>query len=133
MEPSARDEFFGEVISTYSRAEAIEDGELLDVSEAAKTVGIPYPVAMTCAAYVLCVELSPAAERACQDERGRLHDVVWMLRNEMQRANVKQNRLTFKLLCVTRSTRPSFVELRAVCGPGDTADPVITILLPEES
>ena len=40
-------EIFGEPISTYTRAEAIEDGVLVDVSETAAEAGITFPVAIT--------------------------------------------------------------------------------------
>ena len=35
------------VISSYTRAEAIEDGVLVDVSKVAREAGIKYPVAVT--------------------------------------------------------------------------------------
>jgi hypothetical protein len=40
--------------------------------------------------------------------------------------------LSFQLLVVTRTNRPSLVTLKATCSPGDNGEPVITILLPEE-
>jgi len=46
QEPSAK-EVFGEVISTYTRAEAQDDGVLIDVTEIAKEAGIVYPVAIS--------------------------------------------------------------------------------------
>ena len=41
----------------YTRADAIADGVLNDVSEIAKEAGIRYPVAMTSAAWSECVEV----------------------------------------------------------------------------
>ena len=38
---------FGDVIDVYTRAEAIEDGVLVDVTETAKEAGIVYPTAVT--------------------------------------------------------------------------------------
>jgi uncharacterized protein YunC (DUF1805 family) len=38
---------FGEVIHAYTRAQAIEDGTLVDVTETAKEAGIKYPTAVT--------------------------------------------------------------------------------------
>ena len=38
---------FGEIICSYTRAQAIKDGVLIDVSEAAKEAGFKIPVAMT--------------------------------------------------------------------------------------
>src|ERR1019366_6309710 len=46
-EPQMTNELFGEVISSYSRAQAIEDGVFVDVSATAKEAGIKFPVAMT--------------------------------------------------------------------------------------
>ncbi|MCX6698305.1 MAG: hypothetical protein NTV68_00020, partial [Methanomicrobiales archaeon] len=42
---------FGEVIFRYTRAQAIEDGVLIDVTVTAKEIGIKYPVALTTAVY----------------------------------------------------------------------------------
>jgi hypothetical protein len=41
--------------------------------------------------------------------------------------------IAFELLCVTTSVRPSRVALRTVVGPGDDAEPVVTVMLTEES
>ena len=41
--------------------------------------------------------------------------------------------VTFQVLCVTDSPTPSPVTLRANVGPGDTGEPVITVMLPDES
>ena len=120
-----------EVISTYTRADALADGDLVDVSETAAEAGIRYPTAMTRAAWAMAVEWTRDA--GLQDERGRLWDVVWMLRNAMKRASGSE--LTFTVLVVpnVRGARlPKSVELRAVCGPGDTEEPVVTIMLPLE-
>ena len=48
-------ELFGEVIYAYTRAEAIADGVLIDVTETAKEVGFRLPVALTAAAWADCV------------------------------------------------------------------------------
>ena len=71
---------FGEVISEYSRRTAIEDGVLVDVSTTAREAGITFPVALTRAVWDRYVEV-PEGLRG-QDERGRLWDVVYMVREE---------------------------------------------------
>ena len=43
------DKLFGEVIYTYTRAQAIEDGVLIDATEMAKETGFKWPVALTAA------------------------------------------------------------------------------------
>jgi hypothetical protein len=121
-----------DLISAYSRSEALADGLLVNVTETAREAGFLYPVALTRAAWELCVALSPPAERAGNDERGRLWDVLWMMRWAVGRSRGGPD-IAFELLCVTTSTRPSRVALRAVVGPGDDAEPVVTVMLPEES
>ena len=118
-------------ISRYTRAQAIEDGVLVDVSETAREAGIRIPVAVTRAVWERYVTLTPAAERAGNDKRGRLWDVVWMLRFGIV-ANRNKSEFLYQLLVVTDSVRPSRVTLKAMCGPGDDAEPVITVLLPDE-
>jgi hypothetical protein len=121
-----------ELISVYTRAEALADGVLVDVTDTAREAGFLYPVALTREAWDLCVALSPAAKRAGNDERGRLFDVIWMMRWAVGRSSGGPQ-VTFELLCVTTSVRPSRVALRSVVGPGDDGEPVVTVMLPEES
>lgn len=65
-----------DVISTYTRAEALADGELVDVTERAKELGFRYPVALTRGAWAECVAWTRGG--GWQDESGRLADVLWM-------------------------------------------------------
>ena len=124
-----RDDFV--LISRYSRAEAIDDGTLVDVTAIAKEAGIKLPTALTREVWESYVALSPAALAAGNDERGRLWDIVWMFRCAAVRAP-DGSEITFELHVVTTDVEPSLVTLKAICGPGDDAAPVITILLPEQ-
>src|ERR1039458_9449603 len=45
------DPVFGNVIYSYTRKQAIEDGVLVDITEMAKEAGIKYPVAITSTAF----------------------------------------------------------------------------------
>ncbi len=120
-------------ISSYTRAQAIEDGVLVDVTAMAREAGLKYPVALTRAVWAMCVVLSPAAERACNDQTGRLWDVLWMLWIAAKRARAGTSEIVFAIRCVTTTVTPSHVALRAIVGPGDDAEPVITVMLPDES
>ena len=127
-------DIFGEVISSYSRAQAITDGILVDVSETAREAGFIFPVAMTRAAWSDCVEWSEAdsQRQTHQDESGRLWDVLWMASRAARRGGEE---IRFQLYRVARGgcgTRPRLVTLKALCGPGDDAEPVITIMMPGE-
>ena len=72
-------EIFGEPIYAYTRAQALEDGVLVDVTEWASADkgfigGFTCPVAMTRALWAK-VE---APRGSIQDTRGRAHDVLWL-------------------------------------------------------
>ena len=134
---SELEEFFGETISAYSRAEAIADGSLVDVTETAREAGIRFPVAVTRAVWESCVAWDERAQRkAYQDESGRLWDVVWMTMMAIRKAtNRGTDRITVELHRIPRegrATTPKLVTLTAYCGPGDEAAPVITIMQPGE-
>ena len=57
---------FDPVISVYTRAQAIEDGILVDVSETAREAGFKIPVAITRAVWDRLVAL-PEGYRGFQD------------------------------------------------------------------
>jgi len=121
-----------EVISRYTRAQAIADGVLVDVSETAREAGIKFPVALTRTVWTKYVEVPEGV--VAQDESGRLWDVLWMLRCQVRRS--QGDTVHFQLYVRNhnreRLTRQDLVTLKAVCGPGDDAEPVITIMLPDE-
>jgi len=79
-------ELFGEVISTYSRAQALEDGVLVDAAPTAREAGFKWPVAITSAAWADCVAWSDAdSERQVhQDQSGRLWDVLFMAQHAIR-------------------------------------------------
>lgn len=125
-------ELFGEPIHTYSRAEAIEDGLLVDASEQAQEAGFRIPVALTAAAWADCVawNATDSMRQTYQDESGRLWDVLWMSAQAARKGGGE--RMTFQLYRVPRGgrgMRPRLTTLQMVIGPGDAGEPVITILL----
>src|ERR1700755_997806 len=67
-----------DLIHRYSRADAIRDGVLIDVSTTAREAGIRWPVALTAPVWSQFVAVPRGV--VCQDEAGRLWDVLWMLR-----------------------------------------------------
>ncbi len=118
-----------EVIDCFTRRQAIEDGILVDVTPAGKEAGVTYPVALTRGVYESYVAVPPGVKG--QDLEGRLCDVLWMLvcgiRSQRHAAEVR-----FKLFVRNDNRRPRLVELKAVCGPGDEGEPVITVMHPWE-
>lgn len=126
------DDVFGKTISSYTRAQAIADGVLVDVSAMAREAGFRIPVALTSAVWADCVAWTDADSG--RGESGRLWDVLWMGALAAKRAHGAQ-RIAFQLNRVPRDGRTT--QLRPVVlnlhiGPGDNAEPVITILMPNE-
>ena len=129
--------FFGNVISTYTRAQAIEDGVLVDVGSTAQEAGFRWPVALTVGAWADCVAWTEddSRQQVYQDESGRLWDVVFMASHAIRTRRDSGDRLLFQLYRVPRDGRSSKAvktTLKLIVGPGDAGEPVITILLPNE-
>lgn len=123
-----------EIIYAYTRAEALADGVLVDATSTAEEAGFTIPVALTRAAWEECVTWDPDHGQ-WQDEAGRLWDVCWMAFCAA-RLRPGRDRVTFHVLRVPNRPRTRIargVALVAHVGPGDTADPVVTIMLPGES
>jgi len=122
-----------EVIHTYTRAQAIDDGVLVDVGEAARVAGVKFPVALTAGVWSL-VENIPKKWQGIQDVAGRLWNVVWMLRCAIGRARGSEIRYKLILHHAPSEGAPGwkYVTLKALCGPGDAGEPVITVMLPHE-
>lgn len=118
------------LIHSYTRREAISDGVLIDVSETAQEAGFRFPVALTHAAWVTCVSVPDGI--ACQDEAGRLWDVLTMLRHACRSAGRERSTLYFDVLVLNDENGPMPVRLKCVCGPDDDLAPCLTVMLPEE-
>ena len=119
-----------ELIFSYTRKQAIADGVLIDVTVTAREAGIKFPVALTAAARAKCVAVPPGVQ--CQDEAGRLWDVLWVFRSAARNANGQTLFFAVHVRDGNRRGVPPLVRLKAVCGPGDDAAPVVTIMLPDE-
>jgi Family of unknown function (DUF6573) len=119
-----------DIIHRYTRADAIADGTLIDASSLAREAGIKFPVALTAAAWAKCVAVPPGV--ACQDEAGRLWDVLWLLGCASRNQSGPEVRFAVRVRNTNRAGMPPLVQLKALCGPGDQGEPVITVMLPEE-
>jgi hypothetical protein len=117
-----------DVIHTYTRAQALADGVLIDISPLAAEAGFCYPVAVTAAVWQI---LEPSAElaRLGQSATGRAWDVLQVLRAAIRHSG-HTDRIHFAPLFVLDAAHPvpQPVQLWALCGPGDDEAPVITVL-----
>src|SRR5262249_40620714 len=101
-----------DLIHRYTRAQAIADGALIDVSSTAREAGIHYPVALTAAVWQKCVAVPPGV--LCQDEAGRLSEA-----NREGRRIHEREPMGFARSCLGRTLRRPCLG-RASRTPGGT-------------
>jgi len=120
---------FGDVIYSYTRAQAIADGFQVDVSQSAREAGIRFPVFLTRTVFDAYVKVPEGIQG--QDEAGRLWDILTMVRFAIHKAAPDQTRLTFNLFVRNQSRRRELVQLAASCGPldSDKPTPAITVMM----
>jgi hypothetical protein len=133
---NSSNDFFGSVIYSYTRNQAIEDGELVDVSSTAKEAGFKLSVAVTRSVWCQYIEWTPADDdkQTVQHESGRLWDILWKL-SLACRCCANDSTLNYHLYVIPRdghSRKPRQIELKAVIGGGDNGEAVITVMLPDE-
>lgn len=123
-----------ELVHAYARAQALADGVLVDVTEAASPAGMlggfTVPVAVTAALWS-AIEAIPKGLAGLADVRGRLHDVLWMARVAAQRLH-RESSGTFGVLLPTQGSRKRLQALRIEIGPNDLGGPCVTIGFPED-
>lgn len=119
-----------QLIHVYTRKQALEDGNLVDVSKLASEARLRFPTAVTAAVWAKYVVVPEAVP--WQDETGRLWDILWMLRVQISQGRANQRVLFFLLQVCNEEDNPELVTLKAHVGPGDEGEPVITIMLPDE-
>lgn len=136
-----------DVVFSYSRQDALDDGVLVDVSEQAVAVGIRYPVALTETVWARYAENDApgqsAVERvdamlrafalAARRSSGNEQELLFTLHVSMRDRGdwVETEALPMPATGLTRETH-RLVQLKAHCGPGDHGEPVITIMMPYE-
>ena len=123
---------FGDVVYSYTRAQAVADGVQVEVTKTAQEAGIRFPVFLTRTVFDAYVAVPP--DVSGQDEAGRLWDVVWMLRFAIQRTKRGVERLPFALYVRNDNRAAKLIKLVAVAGPLDIDDPApcITVMMPDE-
>lgn len=121
-----------EHIYSYTRKQAIEDGILVEVdalnSKISKEAGFKVNIAMTDTLYHTYIN---KVDLPGQSTDGRLWDLLTILHLEVMRG-VNSDTIFFEVLFLMSETKHELVKLKAVIGPGDTMEPVLTIMLPNE-
>ena len=119
------------VIYSYTRTQAIADGVLIDVTEQAKAIGFRLHTVVTDNLFHGYVEPPIGLEAEGQSVTGRLHDLMVLALFAARRAT-DTDRVTFKVDFLMSPGHLETVEVIAHIGPGDNAEPVLTIMLPED-
>ena len=134
------DNFWGFPVSVYTRAQALADGVLVDLTTQAQPYGFKIPLACTEAVW-LSIQWSTAIEArkrnaTGQSTEGRLHDVMTLARMAAQcAAQANASVAEFEVLMVPvdgQGEAPRAQLLRMVVSGGDRGEPVLTLMLPGE-
>ena len=125
-----------DIIFAYNRADAVSDGILVELpDQMVSEAGIKVKVAVTRVVWDDYLMPSYLDELPGQSVEGRTWDLLWMFGCAARRsrhASTIQFRVLFATMKDSGSIITDDVLLKAVCGPGDEGEPVITIMLPWE-
>lgn len=127
-------EIFGEPISIYTRAQAIDDGFLVDFSNPESDTAdvcrqhFKHPIACTLGVFEI-MEKAVNNKRYCQDYAGILHDMLWM--SKATGRKLSDSAVLFTVI-IQGAGRSKYHQFKLEVGPGDHGEPVITISLPDE-
>lgn len=131
------DRDFGPVIHSYSRAEAIDDGVLVEIPESAsQAAGFKVPMAMTAKVWATVGFGTDLAEMLAKSTAVLLAAML-EYRQSAHRARMGLSepvgdRLAFAYDAERDDGGVDIVQLFLVIGPGDNAEPVGTVMLPGE-
>ncbi len=115
----------------YTRAQAIEDGVLVDLTELARESGFKVPVACTAAVWNGYVVPTQRTRALGQSERGRARNMLHTLFNAV-RKDGSGDAVTFQVMFLQTPDRRVMVKLKALFGPDDRGEPAVTVMLPGE-
>lgn len=119
------------IIFSYTRAQAIADGVLIDVTAHAAEVGFKVPTVVTDHLYNSYVVPPAGLEGEGQSVKGRLQDLLF--RTLLAAKAIRDSdRAEFDVLFLMAPGRWDTVHVVAAIGPGDQGEPVMTIMLPED-
>ncbi len=119
------------IIFSYTRAQAITDGVLIDVTAQAAEVGFKVHTVVTDHLYNSYVVPPAGLEGDGQSVEGRLQDLLF--RTLLAAKTIKDSdRAEFDVLFLMAPGRWGTAHVVAAIGPGDQGEPVLTIMLPED-
>ncbi len=125
------DDFQWEVITVYTRKQALADQVLIDITDVARPNGFKVPTAVTAGLWAI---VTPTEELEALGEalESRLRKVLLLLFLEIRKAAKDCDSISFSVDFQTAPNRIETFELLAVMGPDDDLKPCLTIGLPED-
>jgi hypothetical protein len=87
-----------------------------------------YPIACTASVWNI-IEAAVNNPKHCNDYAGVLHDMLYM--SKVLYEDISASIRLFRVI-ITGVGRKRYHQFKIVCGPGDNAEPVLTIMLPDE-
>ena len=115
---------FGETIYSYSRAQAIEDGVLVDLNHV-DSIRQHWKHPFACTSTVWGI-IEDALQRPDQDSYGICHDISTMAKLAIRSAR-DADQILFTVIITGKKH-----AMKLHIGPGDTAAAVLTLMLPYE-
>lgn len=120
-----------DVIYQYTRADAIQDGVLVDLTANFPDITTQlYKYQVACTAEVWgIIERAVSIKRHCNDYKGVIWDVLWMSQRCITK-RINESQHLFQVLISGAGT--ALHTFKIACHPGDNAEPVLTIMMPNE-
>lgn len=115
---------FGEVIYSYTRAQAIADGVLVDLSKIEVTRQ-HWKHHLACTSTVWAI-IEKALQTEGQDVNWIVHDISTMAKLAIRNAR-EVEQVFFKVIIAGQT-----YTFKLHIGPGDAGEPVLTLMLPNE-
>lgn len=124
-------------IIAYTRKQAIADGEQIllegERAQIAKDLGFKVPVYFTCLAWSDAVKWEKKdGDNYGQDEKGRLHDVLFVLLMHIKGRREATRHIEFSVSVVQGDGRKLSKTLYAEMGPADIDDPTPALTIMTE-
>ena len=116
------------LIYSYTRKQAIEDGVLFQCPETLRTeAGFNYPIAWTTSLEII---INNSVTKGGNVYEGVVWDLLTMLHLAAKQSQ-GESIIFFQVIIWSKFTRDNrTMKFKAICGPGDTMDPVLTVMLP---
>jgi len=124
------------LIYSYTREEAIRDGYLVDVTDIAARLGFTVSAVVTAAVWKEYCEPDHLPDEPATIVR----EILWLLHCALYGPLPCRREKTgigeviyFSIISGLGTEQEAPAELKAEMGPGDNGEPVLTIMLPDES